>query len=277
LIPSLTFAKILLVKKPILYFVWPIAYCLLLVASCTPNNVTIDNSIKKYFDENKVKGSFALLNNGTNLFTVYNLKGYFDSSYSPGTGFEIFIALTGLQTGKISNDSMKINVGDKEISMFEAFRNSSVPYFQEAARRIGKPEMQRWLDSVYLKSITIKTSVDSFWLDNSVKLTPDQQLGLVRKLYFNRLPFYETYQKILQSAMLMESNSNYKLSYKFGSGQKPTGDSNGWMMGWIEENRHPYFFVLYFETGDKNQNLQATGNKMLKDILKQQGFFEGKM
>jgi beta-lactamase class D len=77
--------------------------------------------------------------------------------------------------------------------------------------------------------------------------------------------------------MLTESNSNYKLSYKFGSGQKPNGDSNGWMMGWIEENRHPYFFVLYFDTGDKNQDLQATGSKMLKDILKQQGFFEGKM
>jgi beta-lactamase class D len=267
-----------MVNKPVPYLL--IAYCLLLIASftsCNPNNVTIDNSIKKYFDENKVRGNFALLNNATNIFTVYNMKGYVDSSYSPGSGFDIFIALAGLQTGKISNDSMKINVGDKDLSMFEAFRNSSTSYFQEAARRIGQPDMQRWLDTVYEKSIKIKTTVDSFWLDNSVKLTPDQQLGLVRKLYFNQLPFYETYQKIVQSAMLMEANSNYKLSYKFGLGRKPNGDPIGWTMGWIEENRHPYFFVLYFDTKNKNQDLQATGMKMLKDILKQQGFFEGKM
>jgi beta-lactamase class D len=252
-------------------------YCLLLITSCNPNNVTIDNSIKKYFDENKVKGSFALLNNGTNIFTVYNLKGYFDSSYSPGSSFDIFTSLVGLQTGKISNDSMKINVGAKELTMVDAFRNSAVPYFQETARRIGLPDMQRYLDSIYLDSVRIKTNVDTFWLDNSVKLTPDQQLGLVRKLYFKRLPFYEINQQMLHSAMLMESNSNYKLSYKIGPGQKLNGDPLCWTMGWVEENRHPYFFVLYFETNDKNQDLQATGKKMLKDILKEQGFFEGKM
>jgi beta-lactamase class D len=172
---------------------------------------------------------------------------------------------------------MKINTGDKELIMIDAFHNSSVPYFQEASRRIGQNNMQQWLDSVYTHSVKIKTNVDSFWLDNSVKFTPDQQLGLVRKLYFNQLPFYASYQKMIQSAMLMESNSNYKLFYKIGPGVKQNGDPLVWLMGWIEENRHPYFFVLYFDTKDKKQDLQTTGRKMLKDILKQQGFFEGKM
>ncbi|MBS1653805.1 MAG: class D beta-lactamase, partial [Bacteroidetes bacterium] len=41
--------------------------------SCSPNNVKTDNSLKKYFDENKVDGCFGLYNNGSGEITVYNL------------------------------------------------------------------------------------------------------------------------------------------------------------------------------------------------------------
>jgi beta-lactamase class D len=47
-------------------------------------------------------------------------------------------------------------------------------------------------------------------------------------------------------------------------------------IGWIEENSHPYFFVLQIETPDKNADVAAIRIKILKDILKQYGFFEGK-
>jgi len=43
-------------------------------ATCSPNNVTLDKSLGKYFDENKTEGCFALMDNGTGRFTVYILK-----------------------------------------------------------------------------------------------------------------------------------------------------------------------------------------------------------
>src|ERR1700740_3630965 len=76
--------------------------------SCSPNNVDIDNSLKKYFDENKVNGCFPLMDNGTGKFTIYNLNRYRDSSYLPASTFKIVNSLIGLQTGKITNDSMVI-------------------------------------------------------------------------------------------------------------------------------------------------------------------------
>src|SRR5882672_8670393 len=76
--------------------------------SCSPNNVKIDNSLKKYFDENKVDGCFALYENGTGQFTIYNLARYRDSAYLPASTFKIVNSLIGLQTGKIVNDSMVI-------------------------------------------------------------------------------------------------------------------------------------------------------------------------
>jgi len=101
--------------------------------SCSPNNVKQDKSLKKYFDDNKVEGCFALMDNASGKFTVHNLGRYRDSSYLPASTFKILNSLIGLQTGKISSDSMVIKwdgverrVADwnKDLNMYEAFRVS---------------------------------------------------------------------------------------------------------------------------------------------------------
>ena len=268
-----------------------IVWCLLLVVyftSCSPNNVKVDNNLENYFAENKVNGCFALMDNGTGEFTVYNLSRYRDSSYLPASTFKIVNSLIGLQTGKIVNDSMVIkwdgikrpfDSWNKDLTMYAAFRASAVPYYQEVARRIGKDTMQFWLDSLSYGSKKITTAIDTFWLDNSLKITPDEQLGLVKRLYFDQLPFFKTYQETVKRAMLFENNANYRLAYKTGWGfwNEKTGKHIGWVVGWVEENRHPYFFVLNVESTDRNFDMPAVRMKILKDILKQLGFFEGKM
>ncbi|HET9824607.1 MAG TPA: penicillin-binding transpeptidase domain-containing protein [Chitinophagaceae bacterium] len=256
------------------------------LSSCSPNNVKIDNNLRQFFDERHVNGTFALLDNGTGQFTIYNLKRYRDSSFLPASTFKIVNALIGLQTGKITNDSMVIKwdgiqrpvkAWNQDLTMYEAFRVSAVPYFQEVARRIGKDTMQQWLDSLSYGTKKIKTRIDTFWLDNSLKIKPDEQLGLVKKLYFNQLPFFETYENMVKRAMLFEDNSNYKLSYKTGWGRDEKGNQLAWVVGWIEENKHPYFFVLNFESADPNADIPTMRMKMLDGILRQLGFMQGKM
>jgi beta-lactamase class D len=244
-----------------------------LIFSCTPNNVKQDKSLKKYFDESKVDGCFGMMDNGTGKFTVYNLSRYRDSSYLPASTFKIVNSLIGLQTGKISNDSMVI----KDLTMYEAFRISSVPYYQEVARRIGRDTMQLWLDSLHYGTAKIRTTIDSFWLDNSLKITPDEQLGLVKQLYFDQLPFFKSYQEVVKRAMLFENNANYRLGYKTGWGYRENGHAIGWIVGWIEENDHPYFFVLNIESPDRNIDMKNVRMKVLKSILGDLGFLKGKM
>ncbi len=265
------------------------AFCLLLICffnACSPNNVKIDASLKHFFDENHVNGTFAMFNNGTGEFTVYNLKRYRDSAFLPASTFKIVNSLIGLQTGKITNDSMiikwdgierQVKEWNKDLSMYEAFRVSAVPYYQEVARRIGRDTMQFWLDSLSYGTKKITSRIDTFWLDNSLKIKPDEELGLVKRLYFHQLPFFDTYEDIVKRAMLFDDNSNYKLSYKTGWGQTEKGNQLAWIVGWIEENKHPYFFVLNFESIDASADIPAIRMKMLKGILKQLGFMEGKM
>jgi beta-lactamase class D len=49
-----------------------------------------------------------------------------------------------------------------------------------------------------------------------------------------------------------------------------------WLVGWIEENRHVYPFVLQFDAGSAI-NGSETGIKLTKDILDDLGFFKGRM
>lgn len=254
--------------------------------SCSPKNFKEDNSLKNFFDQNKVNGCFALYNNGTNQFTFYNLKRYRDSSFLPASTFKIVNSLIGLQEGKIINDSMvikwdgvkrSVDSWNKDLTMYEAFRVSSVPYYQEVARRIGKERMQFWLDSLGYGSRKITTAIDTFWLDNSLKITPDEELGLVKKLYFGQLPFFKTNQEMVKRAMLFENNTNYRLAYKTGWGKTETGNHLAWITGWIEENNHPYFFVLNFESNDPEADIPSIRMNILKGILQQLGFLQGKM
>ncbi len=264
----------------------PISAGIILLASCSTNNVEIRDDLGKFFKEQEVQGTFALMNNGTGKFSVYNLSRYRDSSYLPASTFKIVNSLIGLQTGKIVDDSMVIkwdsvtrfvDAWNQDLSMYRAFRLSSVYYFQEVARRIGKDTMQLWLDSIKYGQGKITGPVDSFWLDNSIKITPDEQLGLVKKLYFNQLPFYKTYQETVKTAMLMENKTTYRMGYKTGWGFRENGNPIGWVVGWIEENNHPYFFVLNVESTDPEYEMFQRRMKLLKDILKELGFFEGKM
>ena len=256
------------------------------ISGCSPNNVHTDESLGKYFKENNLEGCFALYNNNNGQVTVYNLGRYRDSSFLPASTFKIVNSLIGLQTGKIENENMVIKWDgvdrgmpewNRDLTMTEAFRVSAIPYYQEVARRIGKDTMQRWLDSLHYGSQKITTRIDTFWLDNSLRISPDEQLGLMKRLYFNQLPFYRYNQEIVKKAMLFENKPEYRLGYKTGWGN--FGPQNprqiGWVVGWIEENNHPYFFVLNFESKDKNVDMVTLRMKILKGILSQLGFMKG--
>ncbi|MBS1947784.1 MAG: class D beta-lactamase [Bacteroidetes bacterium] len=254
-------------------------------SSCAPNNVTENNSLKKYFDSAQVAGCFGLFDNGQNDFTIYNLKRYRDSACTPASTFNIVNALIGIQTGAISDEHMVIKWDsvnrpnpewNRDLAMEEAFKVSAAPYFQEVARRIGKDTMKKWIDSLGYGNKNTSGPVDSFWLNNQLKITPDEELGLVKKLYFDQLPFFPNTQRIVGRAMLQEDNSNYKLSYQTGWGKNESGNELGWVVGWIEENKHPYFFVLNIETSDHHIDMAKARINILKDILAQLGFFQGK-
>jgi beta-lactamase class D len=257
---------------------------IILFNACSVNRANIDNTLKTYFEQNNVDGCFTMFNNATGQVTVYNLK-YDTTKFLPASTFKIVNSLIGLQTGAITNDTMMIKwdginrnteTWNKDMGMTDAFKVSNVPYYQEVARRIGRDTIQRWIDSLGYGNKKIGTRVDSFWLDNSLKISPDEQLGLVKKLYFDQLPFRKSAHDIVKIAMLQEDNTAYKLSYKTGWGFDENKNNIGWLVGWIEENNHVYFFVTLVKGGTVPIDMKKVRLDITKGILKQMGFFEGK-
>ncbi|MBC7848821.1 MAG: class D beta-lactamase [Chitinophagaceae bacterium] len=260
-----------------------------LFSACSPNNVDEDDSLKAFFDEYKLTGSFGMFNNGSGKFTIYNQKKFANTAYLPASTFKIVNSLIAIETGVASGDSAIIKWDgisrgrpecDKDLYMVQAFRTSCVPWFQELARRIGEKNMQRYLDTMGYAAKTsrfvIKNDLDTFWLNGHAQVTADEQLGLVKKLYFGQLPFQKRTQEVVSKMMLMEDNSNYRLAYKTGLGRQENGNQVGWIVGWIEENKHVFFFSLQTETADPNADIMNARLAILKKILAKYGFMLGK-
>jgi beta-lactamase class D len=260
-----------------------------LISSCDTNNIEEDQKVGNYLKENKLTGCFGFFDNGNGRFTIYNVARFRDSAFLPASTFKIVNSLVGLETGRARDSAFVIpwdgikrfrTEWNQDLTMEKAFEYSSVPWYQELARRIGKDTMQHWLDTLgyasrYKKPL-IANNPDTFWLDNSVRITADEQLGLVKKLYFGQLPFQSRTQRVVRNLMLRENNANYKLSYKTGWGRSDKNHLIGWIVGWIEENRHPYFFALELDSADPTYDKTDVGLKILKQILKDHGFFQGK-
>ena len=245
-----------------------------LMASCSQNNVTEDDSLKQYFDAAGVTGTFGMFDNGQGHFTIYNLKRFRDA-YLPAQTFDIIQSLVGIQTGVVKDDSTDV-LGLSLHRAFQADGDSNRAVFKELADRIGKDTLKKWIDSLSYGNKDISSAIDTFWLDNHLTITSDEQLGLVKRLYFDQLPFFPRSQKIVRQMMLMEGNSNYQLSYKTGTGIRKDGHLLTWITGWVEENKHPYFFVMNLDVADTNKSLKDNGLGVLRQILQKMGFFQGK-
>jgi beta-lactamase class D len=252
--------------------------------SCALKKAKIDNDLKQYFDAKNVDGCFTMLDNSNGSITVYNMA--MDTTrVTPASTFKIVNSLIGLETGKITNENMVIKWDgvkrwkedwNKDLNMKEAFKVSSVPFYQEVARRIGRDTMKHWIDSISYGNKNISGPIDSFWLNNNLKISPDEQIGLLKRLYFDQLPFRKSTQQIVRDVMLQEDNTAYKLSYKTGWNTDEKNNVLGWLVGWIEENRHVYFFATLIKSSDKNFNNYDARLSITKEILKKYGFFQGK-
>jgi beta-lactamase class D len=266
----------------------------LIFAGCKRGNITIEDGLKKHFDKHNLTGCFGMFDNGHGEFTIYNYNHYKDSMFLPASTYKMVNALIAVETGLVLSDSTLLKWDgvsrtntdwNADLTLQKAFEVSSVPHFQALARQIGPQRMLKYLDSLkftdtklfHNDTSLLRKSIDSFWLNNTFKVLPDEMLGFVKKLYFNQLSgFQPRTHRVVQKIMLREKNTQYELAYKTGWGQDPKGRQVGWIVGWIEENKHPYFFVLNLLSNNNNIDYKKIRIDILKDILKEKGFFEGK-
>lgn len=249
-------------------------------------------------------GCFIIRDHTHEIINFYN-KDRAIRRFSPASTFKIFNSLVALEEAVAKDETFTIpwdsvtrpmQAWNHTMSMLEAFKVSNVPFYQEVARRIGRETMQRYLDTVQYGNMVIGDSIDRFWLDNSLQISADEQVGFLRKLYFNQLPFTDRTQRIVRFMMEQADSPGYKLYYKTGWAANADTAGGGnvlWVVGMTERRVHmkehensmnkadfrlyPYFFALNFtipavESGSpEGQQWIDRRKALLMDLLKAAG------
>jgi len=218
-------------------------------------------NLERYFKELGIEGSIVIYDQNNKKFYEHNASRN-STPFYPASTFKILNALIALETGVIKDDVAvltwdgivrQIPAWNRDTNLRQAFKDSTVWFYQVLARRTGHERMQKFINQVGYGNRQIGTSeqIDKFWLEGPLKITPRQQIDFLQRLYRKDLPFSQRTLDLVQDIMVFEKTPNYILRGKTGwaISVKP---NIGWFVGYLEQNQNVYFFAtnIYIRNAD---------------------------
>lgn len=234
---------------------------------------------KKYFDEYGHTGSFVLYDMNNDTYYRYNPESC-DKQFIPASTFKIFNSLAGLESGAVDSVNEIIqwdgvdrgwDEWNKDMDMAHAFRYSSVWFYQEIARRIGEKKMQNLINANSYGNKDISGGIDLFWLEGGFRVSPNEQVEFLKKLYNNELNFSERTMDLVKQIMISEQNDDYVLRTKTGWGIR-FENQMGWFIGYLERDGNVYFFATNLESKNPEKGFVSRVT-ITKKILNELGLY----
>ncbi|OWY25530.1 hypothetical protein C7N43_20225, partial [Sphingobacteriales bacterium UPWRP_1] len=151
------------------------------LTACKHKQTTeIRDNFKKHYIQFNVDGSFVLYDPQTDKYVFYN-PNQFEQTFSPASTYKICNSLIGLETGVIKDENFVIPWDsvtrqnpnwNSDHDLKTAFKNSTVWYYQELARRVGRQQMKYWLDKANYGNADTSGGIDKFWLTGGLRISP---------------------------------------------------------------------------------------------------------
>lgn len=230
------------------------------LTACKQKQATeIRDDFKKYYDQFNVDGSFVLYDPQDNKYIFYN-QDQFEQTFSPASTFKICNSLIGLETGVIKDENFVIPWDsimrqnpkwNTNHDLKTAFKNSTVWYYQELARRVGGQQMKYWLDKANYGNADTSGGIDKFWLTGGLRISPKQQIDFLKRLHDNQLPFSQRSVDIVKNIMIAKDTLDYIVRAKTGWGEQNNKDI-GWYVGYLETKNKVYYFVNCIQSSELN-------------------------
>ena len=158
---------------------------------------------------------------------------------------------------------------NQDLDMVKAFKYSGVWYYQELARRVGEEKMQRYISLNHYGNENISGGIDRFWLDGGIRISADEQIDMLKKLYHNKLEFSQRSMDIVKRLMIYEQTNDYTIRAKTGWAIR-VEDQIGWFVGYVEKGNDVYFFAINLETKNPEEGFVSRKEITFK-ILKEMG------
>ncbi len=131
------------------------------------------------------------------------------------------------------------------------------------ALAVGKDREQNYLDKINYGNKDLSGEITNFWLQSSLKISPMEQIEILKRFYYYQLPFSKRNINIVKKILILLQENGAKISGKTGSGVIDNKNVNGWFIGYLEKDKNIYFFAANIE-GEEG----ATGYKAREIALK---------
>ena len=209
------------------------------------------------------EGSFVLYDMAQDTWNIYDMDRA-ALRVSPDSTYKIYDALIGLEAGIITPEDSTME-WNRELYPFQEWNadqtlqsamSASVNwYFQEIDKQLGTSAIDRYIREIRYGNENTKGGLSSYWMESSLKISPIEQVELLRKLYENSLGFRTKNIDTVKDSILLSSSESGNLYGKTGTGCIDGKDVNGWFVGYVEAPDNTWFFAANIAAND-----DASGN-----------------
>jgi bla regulator protein BlaR1 len=201
---------------------------------------------------------------------------------APCSTFKIPNSLIGLETGVLTGpdhrmkwDGVRRPIVDwnKDQTLRTAFKVSAVWYFQRLAASVGEKRMREWVKRLNYGNRDTSSGITRFWLEESLTISPDEQVAFLRKLAAGELPFSKRTQDIVRDIMVVERRGDAVLRGKTGTGGDLKRDiaNLGWFVGYVTRGPKTYVFATRLRSATNASGRKA--REITRTILHDRGLF----
>ncbi len=218
----------------------------------TEASAEIKPELGKYFEG--LPGTFVLYDLTRDRTLRYNPERSVQR-FLPASTFKILNSLISLETGVVPDENTVIKWDgtvydipewNHDHTLRSAIKDSVVWYYQELARRVRPDRMRRWVEAANYGNRDISGAIDSFWLDGALRISADEQVEFLKRLYQNDLPFSQRTLDIVKDILILDKTSVSQLSGKTGTALRVKPGIN-WFVGYVQRAGNAYFFATNLE------------------------------
>ncbi|WP_040576806.1 class D beta-lactamase [Methylophaga lonarensis] len=252
-----------------------LVYGLMLAASASAQ-VEIQSELdwQRIFDDFAANGTIVVLDKRQTQaeMRVWN-QARSQQRLPPASTFKIPHVLFALDAGVVKDefqvfpwDGVQRTFADhnQDQDLRSSMRTSAVWVYELFGEQIGQDKAREYLSCIDYGNADPTGNTSTYWIDGNLRITAQEQVSFLEKLYLNQLPFDEADQRLVKDLMIVEAGRDWILRAKTGwEGQI------GWWVGWVEWPAGPVFFALNIDTPNRLEDLhkrEAITRKVLQSI-----------
>ena len=238
-------------------------------------------NLRRHFADHKATGTFVLYAVKADSCMRYNPERA-KRRFLPASTFKIFNTMAALEAESIPDDTtiLKWDGVERPVSgwnqdqdMRTAFRNSTVWFYQELARRTGEDQLREMMEREHYGNASVSGGVDAFWLNGGLRISANEQISFLTKLHRRTLGFPVHAQGTVHRIMFLEERSGSTLRGKTGWTEQD-GNQIGWFVGFVERKDEMYVYALNLESPDPDFPMRNAREGILRGILGELHLFE---